>query len=47
MIRLRFLGGWNYADNLVKKDSFVKNAYKNGVPMGQDLPKKPGEAHTR
>ena len=39
LIRLRFFGGWNYADNLVDDDSFVKNAYANGVPMGQDLPK--------
>lgn len=39
LIRLRFFGGWNYADNLVADDSFVKNAYAKGVPMGQDLPK--------
>ena len=28
MIRLRFFGGWNYADNLVEKDSFVESAYE-------------------
>jgi len=42
LIRLRFFGGWNYPANLVKDKEFVKNAYANGVPMGQDLPKKPG-----
>lgn len=41
LIRLRFFGGWNFTDDLVKDDSFVKNAYANGVPMGQDLSKKP------
>jgi hypothetical protein len=44
LIRLRFFGGWNYTDDLVKNDSFVKNAYANGVPMGQDLPTMPAKA---
>ena len=43
LIRLRFFGGWGYPKNLVEKDSFVENAYKEGVPMGQDLPKKPSK----
>jgi hypothetical protein len=43
-IRLRFFGGWDYPKNLVKDKDFVKKAYKTGVPMGQDLPKKPGSA---
>ena len=38
LIRLRFFGGWDYADSLIDDDDFVKNAYANGVPMGQDLP---------
>jgi len=46
MIRLRFFGGWSYPKNLVEDKNFVKTAYKNGVPMGQDLPKKAGEAPT-
>ena len=41
LIRLRFFGGWNYPKNLDKDKSFVKKAYKGGVPMGQDLPVKP------
>jgi len=44
LIRLRFFGGWNYSDSLVKDDGFVKNAYASGVPMGQDLPKMPDGA---
>ena len=40
MIRLRFFGGWDFPKNLIKDKNFVKMAYANGVPMGQDLPKK-------
>ena len=46
LIRLRFFGGWGYPKNLVEKKDFVKRAYKGGVPMGQDLPKKAGKAPT-
>ncbi len=44
LIRLRFFGGWNYPEGLVKSNGFVKNAYKGGVPMGGDLAKKPDSA---
>jgi len=40
MIRLRFFGGWDFPKNLVKDKNFIKMAYANGVPMGQDMPKK-------
>jgi len=43
LIRLRFFGGWGYTDDLLKDNSFVKNAYVGGVPMGQDLPKMPAD----
>ena len=46
LIRLRFFGGWDYSKNLVKDKNFVEKAYKGGVPMGQDLPKKAGKAPT-
>jgi len=46
MIRLRFFGGWDYSKNLVNDKEFVKKGYEGGVPMGQDLPKKAGEAPT-
>ena len=45
-IRLRFFGGWSYPTDLVKDKNFVEKAYKEGVPMGQDLPKKSGKAPT-
>jgi hypothetical protein len=41
LIRLRFFGGWDYADGLVDDPKFVEKAYAGGVPMGGDLPKKP------
>jgi len=44
LIRLRFFGGWDYPKNLVKDDKFVEKAYKQGVPMGQDLSAKPAKA---
>jgi hypothetical protein len=46
LIRLRFFGGWGYSKNLVNDKNFVKKAYKDGVPMGSDLPKKAGKAPT-
>jgi len=46
LIRLRFFGGWKYPKNLVNDEKFVEKAYKDGVPMGQDLPKKAGKAPT-
>ena len=46
LIRLRFFGGWNYPKNLVDDKNFVIEAYKGGVPMGQDLPKIVGKAPT-
>jgi hypothetical protein len=44
LIRLRFFGGWDYADNLVDQSNFVKEAYANGVPMGGDLAAAPKDA---
>jgi len=44
LIRLRFFGGWDYPKSLVKDKKFVEKAYKDGVPMGGDLPVKPANA---
>jgi hypothetical protein len=41
-IRVRFFGSWGYDDDLVNDSDFIKNAYAGGVPMGGDLPAKPG-----
>jgi hypothetical protein len=44
LIRLRFFGGWSFPKDLVTDKKFVEKAYKEGVPMGQDLHKKPDSA---
>jgi hypothetical protein len=40
-LKFRFFGGWNYADTLLKQPDWVRQAYRDGVPMGGDLPAKP------
>lgn len=44
LMRVRFFGGWDYSNDLVKDKDFVKKAYKDGVPMGGDLSQKPDSA---
>ncbi|MGI9330381.1 MAG: DUF3604 domain-containing protein, partial [Gammaproteobacteria bacterium] len=46
MIRLRFFGGWDYPKDLDKDKDFVAKAYRNGVPMGGDLPDKVSDSPT-
>jgi hypothetical protein len=41
LIKVRFFGGWDYAEDLDKDTDFVKKAYADGVPMGSDLPAMP------
>ena len=41
LIRLRFFGGWDYADGLIEDPKFIEKAYAGGVPMGGDLQEKP------
>ena len=43
-IKLRFFGGYNFDESLLKSDNLIKEAYKKGVPMGQDLAASEGEA---
>lgn len=46
-LRPRFFGGWNFTPDLLKDKNWVKTAYREGVPMGSDLPKAPaGKAPT-
>ena len=40
-IKLRFFGGYDYPNDLVKKRDWIKAAYKGGVPMGADLAANP------
>jgi hypothetical protein len=37
-LRIRFFGGWSYADKLAHDPQWVDAAYAGGVPMGGDLP---------
>jgi hypothetical protein len=43
-IRVRFFGGWSYPASLLKKAGWVSQAYAEGVPMGGDMPRRPGPA---
>ncbi len=43
-IRVRFFGGWDYPDDLDIHRGLLEEAYRNGVPIGGDLPSKPGDA---
>jgi len=37
-IRLRFFGGWNYSEQDIHRADYVRHGYRQGVPMGSDLP---------
>jgi hypothetical protein len=39
--KVRMFAGWNYANDLIKKEDWIKEAYASGVPMGADLPAAP------
>ena len=41
---VRFFGGWGYEPALCGDADFVTKGYAGGVPMGSDLPAKPGSA---
>jgi hypothetical protein len=43
-IRVRMFGGWSLGPGLLRKADWVKQAYAHGVPMGGDLPTRPGGA---
>ncbi len=38
---LRFFGGWRYPNGLCKSSNFVSRGYRQGVPMGSELPPRP------
>ena len=40
-LRIRFFGGWEYADDLPDRSDWVQAAYAGGAPMGGDLPDRP------
>jgi hypothetical protein len=37
---VRFFGGWSFSRNLCAKRNAVRRAYRRGVPMGSDLPRR-------
>ncbi|TPG45325.1 DUF3604 domain-containing protein [Flavobacterium pectinovorum] len=37
-IKVRLFAGWDYSNNLIKQNNWIKEAYASGVPMGADLP---------
>ncbi len=43
-LRIRFFGGWAYADDLPEQADWLRAAYAGGAPMGGDLPARPDGA---
>ncbi|WGL17639.1 DUF3604 domain-containing protein [Microbulbifer bruguierae] len=41
-MKLRFFGGWNFNENSPGNSDWVAQAYRDGVPMGGDLPASEG-----
>jgi len=42
-IKVRFFGGWNYRNELLKSEGWPKQAYAQGVSMGGDLAENSGK----
>ena len=45
-IRIRFFGGWGFAQDLCKQEGWVKQAYATGVTMGSALKTRPDGTST-
>lgn len=43
-MKVRFFGGYNFAQDMLDQNDWVKSAYDNGVPMGSDLQPSTGDA---
>ena len=43
-IRVRMFGGWRFGQDAMHGPDWVAKAYAGGVPMGSDLPARPGAA---
>lgn len=41
---VRFFGGWKLPPDLCQSHTFVADGYRDGVPMGSDLPPRPADA---
>ena len=42
-LRVRLFGGWGYAEELCDAPDLAARGYAGGVPMGSDLPPRPGD----
>jgi hypothetical protein len=40
-VQVRMFGGWNYPANLTRRNDWLAEAYRSGVPMGGDLLRAP------
>jgi hypothetical protein len=45
-IKVRLFGGWDFKEKVLDEKDWVKTGYKDGVPMGGDLPAKKGKEPT-
>jgi hypothetical protein len=45
-IKVRLFGGWDFKEKMLKEKDWVKTGYRDGVPMGADLPAKKGKEPT-
>lgn len=45
-IKVRLFGGWDFKEKVLNEKDWVKTGYKDGVPMGADLPAKKGKEPT-
>lgn len=45
-IKVRLFGGWDFKEKVLNEKDWVKTGYKDGVPMGGDLPAKKGKEPT-
>ena len=45
-IKVRLFGGWDFKETVFEQNDWVKAGYKDGVPMGADLPAKKGKEPT-
>lgn len=43
-LKVRFFGGWDYKNEVIKAANWTKEGYAHGVPMGSDLGAKPAGA---
>ena len=42
----RFFGGWGYPEDVCSRPDLVARGYRDGVPMGGDLPRGPGDGRS-